>query len=204
MNCICIRKAQHFLGAFALFGCSYGRLVTVARIVVELALQSLPWSVAAGDLALHRHDLTPSEVVDVVAELGRRTGIARARQLAPHLDARSESVAESLSRVHLAEAGIPSPEPQLWVGNDHRPIARIDFAWTKYRVAGECDGIGKYFDSAGGGPQAALRREKRRDGDLIDLGWTPVHWTYSEILNGAMARRVAHTLVRNGWDGRRT
>ena len=62
-----------------------------------------------------------------------------------------------------------------------------DFAWPERRVLGEADGSGKYGDHAEG-VTAALRRERRRQRDLEDAGWTFVRWDSTEGRREVCAR----------------
>ena len=73
------------------------------------------------------------------------------------VDDKSESVAETLSRLTFLDFGLPTPETQVEIFNEHgAEIARVDFLWPEYGVIGECDGFGKYFD----GLSPAETREK--------------------------------------------
>jgi len=39
----------------------------------------------------------------------------------------------------IEAAGLPLPECQVWLGDAERPIARVDYFWRPWRVAGEMD-----------------------------------------------------------------
>jgi hypothetical protein len=60
-------------------------------------------------------------------------------------DPRSGSPVESLSRVSIAEAGLPAPELQheFW---DRDGRMDVDFWWPRFGVIGEFDGKVKYLD----------------------------------------------------------
>ena len=117
---------------------------TLARTVVDVARTSrFAEGVMVADAALARgarHD-------DLVAELpepGHR-GVRRAREVVAFADARSGSPVESLSRVSIAEAGLPAPELQheFW---DRDGRMDVDFWWPRFGVIGEFDGKVKYLD----------------------------------------------------------
>lgn len=173
---------------------------TIARTVIDLSCRSLPWGLAAADVALAR-GVSRAELALITEGQSGRTGIARARQVAVHADGRAESPAESLSRAYLLLGGVPQPELQHEIRDSTgRFVARCDFGWSTFKVVGECDGLAKYQDPHVGSVQEALRREKAREASLRDLGWEVVRWTYDEIFDlQKMARRVARALHRRGW-----
>lgn len=68
-------------------------------------------------------------------------GVVQLRALAPLADARAESVAESVLRLHWYEAGLPKPEPQWWVFDDDGVGRyRLDLALPEVRFGGEYNG----------------------------------------------------------------
>jgi uncharacterized protein DUF559 len=94
----------------------------------------------------------------------------------PHMpDARSESVLESVSRVAFRDQGLPSPELQVWVGDETEMIGRADFLWTAHRTIAEADGAIKYAD-----PSRAMA-QLERDARLRKAGFELVHLTWQEI-----------------------
>ena len=104
-------------------------------------------------------------------------------------DGLSESAGESLSRVALADRGVPQPVLQ-------HPVAgyRSDFAWPWLRTLGEFDGRVKYTD------RDVLWAEKQREDVLRDAGWEVVRWTWSQITTdpAAVARRLTQAFTRGG------
>ncbi|GMA90065.1 hypothetical protein [Homoserinibacter gongjuensis] len=117
---------------------------TLARTVIDVARTSrFAEGVMVADAALARgtrHD-------DLVAELpepGHR-GVRRAREVVAFADARSGSPVESLSRVSIAEAGLPAPELQHEF-SDRDGRMDVDFWWPRFGVIGEFDGKVKYLD----------------------------------------------------------
>lgn len=64
-------------------------------------------------------------------------------------DRKSESIAETRSRLYFGEYGLPKPDTQVEIfGDSGRFTGRVDFLWRELGVIGECDGFGKYFDGA--------------------------------------------------------
>ncbi|MGL5825154.1 MAG: hypothetical protein ACRCYU_10110 [Nocardioides sp.] len=83
-------------------------------------------------------------VAKLAADLDRfkgYRGIVQLRSLLLLVDGRSESPAESALRLHWYDAGLPRPELQWWVNDDHeQPIYRLDIALPDFRFAAEYDG----------------------------------------------------------------
>ena len=158
---------------------------SLCRTVADLA-RTLPreQAVVIGDAALHRGDL---HIEQLLAELdGARHchGTGRARRIVTFLDQRSESPAESRSRVLIARESLPVPELQLVVlGPDRRALGRTDFGWEQFRTVGEFDGAAKYgrLLAPGERPGDAVFREKLREDAIRDAGWRVVRWTWAEL-----------------------
>lgn len=116
------------------------------------------------------------------------------RQALTLVDIRSESPAESRSRVWVLEAGLPAPEVGGEVVGATGRHYFGDLVWRKHRVIGEVDGLGKY----GATPQeirAALADERARQADLEDAGWIFVRWTTHDH-RIQVQRRVGRALGR--------
>jgi predicted transcriptional regulator of viral defense system len=153
------------------------RVTTAARTVVDLA-RTLEFraGVVAADSALHQGLTTRAELRSVIEQLPRRRGIARAAEVVEFADMKAESPLESVARVGIRDSGIPPPELQVQLGNDHEPIARVDFYWKHYRTAAEADGAMKYDQDPG-----LARRQLRRDHLLRAEGYEVVHFTWQDI-----------------------
>lgn len=121
-----------------------GALVTSpVRTMLDLARSPPPpEAVAIGDSLLRRGGLARDDAIRAAEALAPGVGRPAAVLATQLLDLRAESVFESMSRVHLAIAGLPCPTPQLNVfDRDGNWIARVDFAWEEQRVILECDGF---------------------------------------------------------------
>ncbi len=160
------------------------RVTSPARTVVDLARSvGLEAATVAGDAALAA-GLSVAEIEDVLANAGRRPGIAKARHVLALLDGRSESPGESRSRLALIRAGLPAPELQHEVRDGRgRVVARCDFAWPERRTIGEFDGRIKYgrLLRPGRNTEDVLFREKLREDLLRDLGWQVVRWVWRDL-----------------------
>lgn len=176
------------------------RVTSVARTVVDLACTlSMLQAVSVGDAAL-RAGLRREALTEVLAQAGRRHGVADARRCIAFLDPRAESPGESMSRVVLFQQGMPAPEPQFEVFDAGHFVARSDFGWEKFRTLGEFDGKVKYGQlllKPGQSPEDALFEEKQREDALRDLGWQVVRWIWADLNRPAqMLDRLRRAFLR--------
>jgi hypothetical protein len=114
-------------------------------------------------------------------------------------DARAESVGESVSRVTMAELGLPAPVLQHRFFDADGFIGTVDFWWPELGVIGEFDGRVKYFDPrmSRGDPAAVVYREKYREDRLRGLGPRVVRWGWPEAISAArLGPRLAAAGVR--------
>ena len=181
-------------------------VTSLARTVVDLALVlDHALAVAIGDAALHR-GLGLGELEESLRLSRGRRGHPAARRVVSFLDARSESVGESRSRVLLAAAGLPKPDLQYEVRDLRGALmGRADFCWEAHRTLGEFDGKIKYGDllRSGQHPSDVLFREKRREDALRDLGWQVVRWTWDDLASpGRLADRIRRAFDRAGGEVR--
>nr|AMY20909.1 hypothetical protein A3Q40_03550 [Rhodococcus sp. PBTS 1]NIL79796.1 hypothetical protein [Rhodococcus kroppenstedtii] len=162
------------------------RVTSPARTVVDLACyESFEAAVCAGDAAsLHYSDLAAA-----VERSGQRAGIARARRVAAFVDGRSESVGESRSRVYFDRFDVPAPDLQVEIVVDGKTY-RVDFLWDG--VVGEFDGLTKYAGDQG---SDAVVREKLREDALRAAGYVVIRWTWADLADGRLARRVLAALA---------
>jgi hypothetical protein len=160
-------------------------VTSVARTVLDLArCLPMPESVAIGDHALSA-GLDRGELQAGLARMTSWPGVRAARRACGCLDARSESVGESMSRVRFVEQGIPAPEVQYKVYDQESGelIARCDFGWEDHRTLGEFDGQVKYGRLLRPGQTGgdAVFAEKQREDALRDRGWQVVRWIWDDL-----------------------
>lgn len=173
------------------------RVTTLERTAVDLAcLVGYERAVAVLDAALHT-GADPGLLLATVQAASGRKGSAMVRRALGFADARAESVGESVSRVRIAEVGLPKPELQFRVLDRNGIfVARVDFCWPEYGVVGEFDGAVKYT----GGPEevaAAVMAERRRESDIEAVGWRVVRWIWSELADRSRFRmKIASELAR--------
>ncbi|WP_238324344.1 DUF559 domain-containing protein [Paenarthrobacter aurescens] len=135
-------------------------------------------------------------LLQTYVDSGRITrGVRRVRRVLEAMDARSESVGETRTRILLSRLGIRDAVLQLEV---ETPLGRYrgDFGWEDRRVILEFDGRAKYFDYAP--TDEVLFNERRREKALADSGWEVVRidwqqlsrpWEVERKLKAALERR---------------
>lgn len=120
---------------------------------------------------------------DLERELGRyrrRRGVIQLRALVGLVDPTIESQREAWVFLAIADAGLPLPEPQVWIEVDGIPTYRLDFAYRRAKVAVEYDG-----EEAHEGREAY--DEERRDW-LRSHGWTVIAVRRGDFADGALDR----------------
>lgn len=170
---------------------SLGRSLTVqglpvtslARTVVDVArTHPLDTAVVLGDVAM-RMGVSEEELAEELEHARRWKGIAAARRAVAFLDARSESVGESLSRIRIRQHGFDNVELQMEIRDrTGKLIARTDFLVAS-KVVGESDGKAKYVKHLDEGekPGDVVFKEKQREDAVRDAGYEVVRWTWAEL-----------------------
>jgi predicted transcriptional regulator of viral defense system len=176
-------------------------VTSLARTVLDLC-RTVPieQAVAAGDRAL-AFGLVRAVLEEHLAHMARWPGTKQARRAVALLDPRSESAGESVSRVRLHEEGLPTPELQQIIYDDHGQfVARVDFCWQEHRTIGEFDGKIKYgrMLKSGQSVEDVLFAEKGREDALRDLGWQIVRWLWADLYRrGVIRDRVLRAFARS-------
>ncbi|MGV8908728.1 MAG: hypothetical protein ACOH1Y_07080 [Propionicimonas sp.] len=165
------------------------QVTSIERTAVDVA-RSLRYeqAVAVLDAALHA-GANPGLLEEIVRSSAGRKGVRTARVALLFADGRSESVGESISRVRMAEVGLPAPDLQFDVINQYGVwVARSDFHWKGRRVVGEFDGRIKY-DGSRSEVADAVMAEKSREQAIRDAGWWFVRWGWDDLSDRAAFRR---------------
>lgn len=171
------------------------RVTSIERTVIDCArTMDLEQAVVVADQALRRG--ADQQMLQDYVDSGRITrGVRRVRRVLEAMDARSESVGETRTRVLLGRLGIHDAVLQLDVDT---PLGRYrgDFGWMDRRVILEFDGRTKYFDYAP--TDEVIFNERRREKALVDAGWEVVRigwehlsrpWDVERKLKVALERR---------------
>ncbi len=146
------------------------------------------------DAALHLRRVELGRLQAALDHCSRWPGLPWAAATVALADGRSESPLESLSRVRLRQAELPSAQLQ---GNVHDLngvwLARVDFLWDEYGVVGEADGALKYD----GTDHRILLEEKRRQERIEQTGLIVVRWDHSDLHRMTqLADRLRRAFVR--------
>jgi hypothetical protein len=182
--------------------CSRGRALRDALMVVDSAARQLALCEGyrerefreSASLRREANDFAAWRLSEVLAFEYGWPGTARARDAVTHLDVASESPLESWSRGVMIESGLPRPELAVSVFGASGSQYFADFAWPGLRLIGEADGTAKYGRSSDE-VTGAVRRERRRQRDLEDAGWTVVRWDSTES-PAAIVTRLREAMLK--------
>lgn len=176
-----------------------GLLVTsVADTTLDL-LRVLPpaFALAVGDAAA-RHPgaaSSPDALRSIADAQTNRRGRGRLEWVLPRIDARSESVGESVSRAVIEWCGYPAPRLQQTFRYEGAED-RSDFFFPEERVIGEADGYGKYLSGASAAPRR-LRDEKTREDRLRRHVRGFARWDYADAMRATpLDEKLARAGVR--------
>ncbi|WP_435746045.1 DUF559 domain-containing protein [Nocardioides sp. SYSU DS0663] len=131
------------------------------------------------------HGLTAGDLVRESGRYRRRRGVVQLRSLTGLVDPRLESEREAWVLLAIADAGLPLPEPQVWVDVDGVPTYRLDFAYRRRRVAVEYDG------GEGHSSPAQREHDERRRAWLREHGWTVIVVRAGDFTGEALDRWLA-------------
>ena len=161
------------------------RVTSPARTAWDLARRlAVTEATVAVDALAHGGSFTPHDLLQRCrAEPGAR-GSRRLAEVVELADPRAESPMETRLRLGLVLAGLPRPEVQYPVSDEHGfVLARVDLAYPRARLAIEYDGTVHL-----GHRRWALDRE--RDTTLAGLGWETLRLGQNDV--GIGMRQTAH------------
>jgi hypothetical protein len=179
-------------------------VTTIARTVLDIARTApLTQAIVVADAALHLELTTADELRGVLDIARRRRAAGRAVTVVGFADGRSESVGESRSRVLLAQLGLPEPDLQFRVFDDHGAfLGRADFSMEEMGTLAEYDGIGKYvrYLRPGETTAGAVIREKLREDAMRATGRQMVRWSTTDLARpGMILTRFGAAFARAGF-----
>ncbi len=168
-----------------------GRLATApAWTVVEVARTlRRPRALAALDAALHVGACTTGELRAVIREQKGRRGIVKVRELIEYADGLAESPMESEARLVFIDGGLPIPELQYRIADNHGRLWRVDFAWPEEMVVAEYDSVEWHVG------RDALLHDRLKTARLQECGWITIPMTVDDIRSdsaGLVERINAH------------
>lgn len=151
-------------------------LTSVTRTWYDLAAKlSVPDLVAAGDAALRLHTATTEELGAAALRRARRPGAVRARIAAGLLDGAARSRPESHLRVALVSAGLPRPQVNVAVCDEHGGwLAEPDLVYASARLAIE-------YQGADHADPRRMRKDVTRHMDLRRAGWEVLYYTADQV-----------------------
>ncbi|MCR6032439.1 DUF559 domain-containing protein [Nocardioides sp. zg-579] len=154
---------------------------------------------AAMVMLARRHGLTAADLVRGSLRYRGRRGVVQLRSLAPIVDPRLESPREAWVLLEIADAGLPLPEPQVWVEVDGVPTYRLDFAYRERRVCVEYDGHDAHAS------EEQRRYDERRRAWLRREGWIVIVVRVGDFSGPALDRWLAELReeLRSGYTTRR-
>jgi hypothetical protein len=146
------------------------RVTTPLRTALDLGCHLRRREAMAALNAFARvHGLTVEQLRAELDRFRRRRGVVQLRELVQLLEPRVESPRESWTLLAIHDAGLPLPEPQVWVDVDGAPTYRLDFAYRERRICVEYDGADFHERTAAQRAYDAARR-----GWLRANGWTVI------------------------------
>jgi hypothetical protein len=117
------------------------RLTSPLRTACDIAcLRGRRRALAVLDQFCRAYDLTAKDFAAIMPRYRGRRGCRQLRELAGYADARSESPAESWTRLAIIDAGLPVPTPQVEVDLEGWGRVRLDLAYLHLKIAIEYDG----------------------------------------------------------------
>ncbi|MFC8178605.1 DUF559 domain-containing protein [Rhodococcus sp. NPDC057297] len=86
--------------------------------------------------------ISAADVLPLCARYPGLRGVSAARSVLALVDGGAESPQETATRLLLVDAGLPPPETQIRVADEHGMLfARCDLGWPEWKVAVEYDGV---------------------------------------------------------------
>ncbi|MFY1698853.1 MULTISPECIES: DUF559 domain-containing protein [unclassified Solwaraspora] len=149
-------------------------------------------ALVAVDALLHRRVVKLPALCGLVEERAGWPGVRRLRELLPLAEPRTESPMETRLRLLLHDAGLPPPVAQHEVLDPlGRLVARVDFAYPRWRLAIEYEGDHHR-------ERAHYQQDVARFNALRDCGWLVLRFTADDVLRhpDRTARQVASALSR--------
>lgn len=144
---------------------------TLERTLVDAATTGqVAAALVVADAALHR-GARRDRCEELLAGMAGRRGVAVARAVLAAADDGAESPGESLARLDVLRAGLPTPMTQVPV-ETRLGTFWADLGWPDWGLLAEYDGRAKYDVG-----RQALLAEKRREDAVREVGWAVLRIT---------------------------
>jgi len=166
------------------------RVTSAARTAWDLARRlPLVEAVVAVDALAHVGKFRPASLLARRLAEPRARGCRRLDEVVDLCDCRAESPMETRLRLALVRGGLPRPEVQHRVLDEHGfPLARVDLAYPPARLAIEYDGSGHL-------ERRRWSRDRARDTTLAGEGWQTLRFGPDDIGRFQTVRQVADLLT---------
>lgn len=143
------------------------RVTTPLRTAADLACRRGRFAaMAVLDAFMRTHRLTTEDYQMMVRRFVGRRGVVQLRELVQYADPDCESHGESWTKLAIIDAGLPRPQPQVWVDLPGIGRVRLDFAYRWAKVAVEYDGE-EHHSSDADREHDRIRRKALRDAGWI-------------------------------------
>ena len=169
---------------------------TLERTVLDMAAtETFAEAVVVLDWALREH-VSKDRLRTVLNEWSPARGRQRIEAAIDFADGGSGSAGESLSRVEIAEGGLPAPVLQQGFWDADGLIGYVDFWWPEHNRIGEFDGLQKYREPAllnGRSAGEVVVAEKIREDRLRASSTRPGvdRWIWAVLsTRGSLARQL--------------
>ena len=172
------------------------------RAVIEHGtLHSMESTLVSADGALHLGRCDDRELADQFVRMERWPGTQHLQLVVRLADGRAESPGETRSRFLCWRYGLPAPDLQFEVYDEHGQLVGVtDLAWPEHRLLGEFDGRMKYGRGLrpGQDPGDIVFNEKRREDRLREITqWAMIRLVWSDLRLGAYtADRIRTMMLR--------
>jgi hypothetical protein len=142
------------------------RVTSPVRTACDLACRrGRRQALAVLDAFMHSCGVTKADYRRMLPRFRGRRGCTQLRELIEYADPRAESIRESWVRMEIIDAGLPVPQPQVWVRVPGLGSRRLDLGYRGRKVAVEYDGEEHHTQA-----EDVESDEERRDA-LKKLGW---------------------------------
>jgi very-short-patch-repair endonuclease len=174
------------------------QVTTPARTAFDLGrhIRSPIAAVQRLDALANATDVKRVDVEAVMAAHPAARGNPRLLRVLPLMDAGAESPQETIARLVLVDAGLPSPVTQFRVFDEYGQfVARLDMAYDDVMVGVEYDGAQQWTDPA------VRQRDIDKQFALTELGWLIVRVSRDLLRyrRAAYVARVENALRSRGF-----
>jgi hypothetical protein len=136
-----VRGGKRDLQADEVWDVAGVRVTSPVRTACDLAcLRGRRQALGVLDAFMRHCGLTHADYRAMLPRFRGRRGCTQLRELIEYADPRAESLRESWVRMEIIDAGLPTPQPQLWVRVPELGRRRLDLAYRGRKVAVEYDG----------------------------------------------------------------